>query len=57
MPTRPFSMCYVAVQGLEALLRETRIKLGVQHRVREWLLACYKSNLARKVPPRLGHLP
>ena len=50
-------MCYVAVQGLEALLRETRIKLGVQHRVREWLLACYKSNLARKVPPRLGHLP
>ena len=29
--------------GIEALLRETRRKLGVQHRLRELLLHCYKA--------------
>ena len=38
--------------GLEALLRETRRKLGVQHGVREWLLHCYRAHLDKQAGKR-----
>ena len=43
---------YAWTTGIEALLRETRRKLGVQHRLRELLLQCYKAHHDRNATRR-----